>query len=260
MSKSENQHTKDKPSKRLTDNIIDQFGGNINKALKYILFTYKYDELDKYVTEWSKNETRIAYRIIKNSPSIKDITNKPYRNTIKTLITDSKEHITTKDYVKIFDSNIESALKYILWSYDNDELLGYIKEWNKQETKIANTLIKRKNYIDDNLKCFRITENELSATYKGCVKSFFFKLIFICAVCFIPLILITVFKTHITNLEIIQKTLNLCVGVFIGYQSFSLTRIILNLIKCSRLTRMLRAENKLTNFINAVLSNNIHEN
>lgn len=260
MSKTKKQLTDNKSKKRCTDVIIEQFDGNINKALTHILFTYTNDELDKYVTEWSKEETRIAYNIIKNSPSIKNITDKPYRSTINTLITDSEEHITTKTYVKIFDSNTEVALKYILWTFNNDELREYVKEWNTQETKLADKLIKRKNYIDENLKSLGMTENNLPATYKSCVSTFFLRLIFSCIVCFVPLILIALFKTHISNLETIQKILNLCITVFIGCQAFSLTRIILKLIKYSRLMRYIKAEKRLTEIINKVVSNKTKQN
>ena len=260
MSKTEKRSTDGKSKKRFTDAIIEQFDGDIYKALKHILFTYKYDELDKYIIEWTKKETRIARRIIKNSPSIKNITDKPYRCTIKTLITDSQEHITTNNYVKIFDSNTEVALKYILWSYDNDDLRKYVEEWDTKETKLADKLIKRKNYIDENLKSLGITDNDLLATYKSCVKSFFIKLIFICVVCYVPLVFIAIFKDYISNLKTIQVILNTCIPVFIGYQSLSLTRIILNLIKYSRLMRYIKTEKRLTEIINKVISNKTKQN
>lgn len=51
---------------RLTDIIYQQFDGDRKKAIKHILFTYEYEELDKYVFEWNQEELEIAYLIVKN--------------------------------------------------------------------------------------------------------------------------------------------------------------------------------------------------
>ena len=133
--------------------------------------------------------------------------------------------------------------------------LGQIFEIDANDIKLMSRASK-----GINLKSLGITDNDLLATYKSCVKSFFIKLIFICVVCYVPLVFIAIFKNYISNLKTIQETLNICIPVFIGYQSLSLTRIILNLIKYSRLMRYIKTEKRLTEIINKVISNKTKQN
>lgn len=64
---SDNEITPEQNQERLTDAYIKQFDGDIEKALEHILYTYEYEELDKYVFEWTEEENRIAYKIIERN-------------------------------------------------------------------------------------------------------------------------------------------------------------------------------------------------
>jgi len=77
-----------KPNKISRTHTIanEKFNGNIEEAIKYILWHYEYGELNEFIREWDDNEFLIANKLIEEAPVVNPIfeeetTKNPYTKT-----------------------------------------------------------------------------------------------------------------------------------------------------------------------------------